>query len=227
MTSEIVSVETIYEGWGRYLALRVRLPNGEVVRREIEDHGRAAAVLAYDPERRTAILVRQFRAPVFYSSRQEHTLEVIAGLEEDADTATTARREAMEEAGLRLGALEHIATAWAMPGISTEQMTLYLATYGAGDRIHEGGGVATEHENILVEEISLAQLGKLIATGEVADMKTLVLVQALICSHEAVACGPSRDRSLGSSPVLHRSNAVLAAAAEIIWKSFTKYSTNF
>jgi hypothetical protein len=27
--------------------------------------------------------------------------------------------------------------------------------------------------------------------------------------------------------VLQRSNAVLAAAAETIWKSFTKYSTNF
>ena len=101
MTFEIVSVETKYEGWGRYLALCVRLPNGEVVRREIEDHGRAVAVLAYDPQRRTAIFVRQFRAPVFYSLRQEHTLEVIAGLEEDADTATTARREAIEEAGLR------------------------------------------------------------------------------------------------------------------------------
>ena len=48
MTFEIVSVETKYEGWGRYLALCVRLPNGEVVRREIEDHGRAVAVLAFD-----------------------------------------------------------------------------------------------------------------------------------------------------------------------------------
>ena len=180
MTFEILSVETKYEGWGRYLALRVRLPSGEVVRREIEDHGRAVAVLAYDPERRTAILVRQFRAPVFYSLQQEHTIEVIAGLEEDADTETTARREAIEEAGLRLGALEHIATAWAMPGISTEQMTLYLATYVEGDRIQEGGGVAAEHENISVEEVPLAQLGKLIATGEIADMKTLILVQALM-----------------------------------------------
>jgi nudix-type nucleoside diphosphatase (YffH/AdpP family) len=180
MTMEIVSVETIYEGWGRYLVLRVRLPGGEVLRREIEDHGRAAAVLAYDPERRMAILVRQFRAPVFYSSRQEQTLEVVAGLDEDGDTAATARREAMEEAGLRLGALEHVATAWAMPGISTEQMALYLATYGARDRIEAGGGIAAEHENISVEEIPLAQLAKLIASGEVADMKTLILVQALM-----------------------------------------------
>jgi nudix-type nucleoside diphosphatase (YffH/AdpP family) len=180
MTFEIVNVEIKYEGWGRYLAISVRSPDGEVIRREIEDHGRAAAVLAYDPERRTALLVRQFRAPVFYSRRQEHTLEVIAGIEEDADAAATARREALEEAGLRLGALEHVATVWAMPGISTEQMTLYLATYRPDDRIHDGGGVAGERENVFPEEVALTRLREMMAAGELIDMKTLVLAQALM-----------------------------------------------
>ena len=183
MTYEIVSVDTKYQGWARYLVVCVRLPDGQLVRREIEDHGVAVAVLAYDPERRTAILVRQFRAPVFYSLRQEHTLEAIAGIQDDADAATTARREALEEAGLRLGPLEHVATAWTMPGISTEQMTLYLATYRHEDRIHEGGGVPAEHENISVVEIDLARLGELMDARQLIDMKTLVLVQALKLRH--------------------------------------------
>ncbi|MGA3064725.1 MAG: NUDIX hydrolase [Methylocystis sp.] len=98
---------------------------------------------------------------------------------EDADCITAARREALEEAGLQLRSLERIATVWTMPGISTERMTLYLAAYGLEDRIAEGGGVSAEHENISVVEIGLGDLAKLMDAGELVDMKTLALTQAL------------------------------------------------
>jgi nudix-type nucleoside diphosphatase (YffH/AdpP family) len=180
MSFEIVGIDIKHQGWARFLAVRVRLPDGTLVNREIEDHGRAAAVLAFDPERRTAILVRQFRAPVFYAARQDQLLEVIAGIQDETDAAATARREAMEEAGLRLGSLQLVATVWTMPGISTERMTLYLATYGPADRIGQGGGLAADHENTMVEEIALARLAALMRAGEITDMKTLALVQALM-----------------------------------------------
>ena len=47
--------------------------------REVEDHGQAVAVLPYDPIRKTALLVEQFRTPPFVTNGQEHTLEAIAG----------------------------------------------------------------------------------------------------------------------------------------------------
>jgi len=122
MGFEITRLETVHDGWSRYLIASVRLPDGMTLRREIEDHGHAVAVLPYDPVCRTAILVQQFRAPIFYSERREHTLEAIAGIIESDDPARCARREAHEEAGLRLNALDHIVTAWAMPGVSTERM---------------------------------------------------------------------------------------------------------
>jgi nudix-type nucleoside diphosphatase (YffH/AdpP family) len=183
MKCEIISIETKYKGWARFSVVTVCLPNGQFVQREIEDHGSAVAVLAFDPERKTAILVQQFRAPPFFSSGQEHMLEAIAGIQEDADSVTTARREALEEAGLHLHALECVATVWTMPGISTERMTLYLAAYRHTDRITEGGGVATEHENITVVEIELGKLAELMDAGELVDMKTLVLAQALKMRH--------------------------------------------
>ncbi|MEX0751802.1 MAG: NUDIX domain-containing protein [Xanthobacteraceae bacterium] len=183
MTVKITNVDPKYTGWARFLVVSVRLPSGQMVRREIEDHGAAVAVLAYDPERKTAILVEQFRAPVFFCRQQETTLEAIAGIQEEVDAAAAARREALEEAGLRLNTLEHVATTWTMPGISTEQMTLYLATYEPADRIKEGGGVATEHENTSIVEIELAKLGELMQAGQLTDMKTLVLVQALKLRH--------------------------------------------
>ena len=179
MKSEIVSIKTQFKGWASFSLAAIRLPNGQVVEREIEDHGAAVAVLAFDPERKMAILVQQFRAPPFLTLGQEHTLEAIAGIMEDADCITAARREALEEAGLQLRSLERIATVWTMPGISTERMTLYLAAYGLEDRIAEGGGVSTEHENISVVEIGLGDLAKLMDAGELVDMKTLALTQAL------------------------------------------------
>jgi len=183
MSIAIVNVETKYDGWARFLVADVRLPDGQMVRREIEDHGAAVAVLAYDPEQKTAILVQQFRAPVFFRSRQEQTIEVIAGIREEEDAAATARREAMEEAGLELQSLEHVATTWTMPGISTEQMTLYLATYRHSDAIKWRGGVQTEHENVSAIEFKLAELDQMMESGQIADMKTLVLLQALKLRH--------------------------------------------
>ena len=179
MTFEITGLETGYDGWARLLIAYIRLPSGQIVRREIEDHGNAIAVLAYDPDRKTVILVQQFRAPVFYARRQAYTLEAIAGIVEDADAQTAARREALEEAGLELRTLEHVATTWTMPGISTEQMMLYLAPYRSADRVNKGGGVAADHEDISVVEMPLARLDAMMTSGEVADMKTLVLAQAL------------------------------------------------
>jgi nudix-type nucleoside diphosphatase (YffH/AdpP family) len=175
----IEAIDVEYEGWATLSIASLRLPDGRIIRREIEDHGAAVAVLAYDPQRRTALLVRQFRAPPFVALGQAHTLEVIAGVVEDADPAETARREALEEAGLQLCALERVAEAWTMPGISTERMTLYLAAYEPADRVADGGGVAAEGEDIVVVELALDSLAALMDEGALVDMKTLTLTQAL------------------------------------------------
>ncbi len=175
----MIHVETAYRVWSRHLIATVRLADGQTFKREIEDHGDAVGVLAYDPERRVAMLVQQLRAPVLLAEKRQYTLELIAGLIEDGDAAATTRREAMEEAGLRLGALEDIATVWAMPGISTERMTLYLAPYAEADRIEKGGGLAAENEAITVIEMPLAEIARMADSGELTDMKTLAVVQTL------------------------------------------------
>src|SRR4051794_9891078 len=111
MPPEITDVEIIHDGWGKFLIASFRLENGEIIKREIEDHGRAVGVLAYDPIRRVAILVRQFRAPLFYAVGLEQTLEVIAGGLQSDEPRECVRREAIEEAGIRLRNLDYVATA--------------------------------------------------------------------------------------------------------------------
>ncbi|MFE1602617.1 NUDIX domain-containing protein [Methylobacterium sp. ID0610] len=157
----------------------VQLPDGSTITREVEDHGRAVTVLPYDPERRTALLVRQFRAPPCIVDGSVDILEAPAGCLDEDDPAACARREAFEETGVRLTALEPVTRAFSMPGVSTELMDLYLAPYRGSDRTGEGGGLASEQENIVVVEMPLADLAALAEEGGLRDLKTLFLVQTL------------------------------------------------
>jgi nudix-type nucleoside diphosphatase (YffH/AdpP family) len=145
----------------------------------VEDHGAAVCVLPYDPERRVALLVRQFRAAVFHASGEAEVLEAPAGMLDEDDPAACARREALEEVGLTLASLEPAGATWTMPGISTEYMHLYLAPYRPRDRTGQGGGVAGEHENITITEIKLAELAAMADRGDLNDLKTFALVQTL------------------------------------------------
>jgi nudix-type nucleoside diphosphatase (YffH/AdpP family) len=179
MPIEITDVETVHDGWGKFLIATIRLADGQFVRREIEDHGNAVAVLPYDPDRRTALLVRQFRAPLFYAIGLETTLEVIAGGVESGDPVACVRREALEEAGLRLGAIEHVLTGLSMPGVSTMLLDFYLASYRQEDRESGGGGLAEEREDITVIEMPLRDLGRIVDEGKQVDLATAFLVQTL------------------------------------------------
>jgi nudix-type nucleoside diphosphatase (YffH/AdpP family) len=178
--AELAKVEPAYAGWCKVFVATIRLPDGRSFTREIEHHGRATAVLPFDPVRRTAIVIRQLRAPALYVGRGEHLIEAIAGLVENGeDIAASAQRECLEEAGLRLATIEHIATTWTMPGISTERMDLFLGSYAAADRVSAGGGLPDEHEEIEVIELPLRDLVAMIEAGEEIDMKVLTLVQTL------------------------------------------------
>lgn len=181
MPPELVDVDVIHDGWGKFLIASFRLDDGQVVRREIEDHGNAVGVLAYDPVNRTAILVSQFRAPLFYSTGQQRTLEVIAGGMRTDDAHDCMRREAIEEAGLRLRDLEHVLTGITMPGVSTMRIELFLAAYSQEDRVGAGGGVAEEREDITVVEMKLSELARWVDEGKDVDLTTAFLVQTLRC----------------------------------------------
>ena len=155
------------------------MPDGAVVERFVEDHGHAACVLPYDPDRRVALLVRQLRAPVRLADQPAFPEPPAGLLDAGEDPSDCARREVMEETGVRLGVLEPLGCYWSSPGVATEKTHLFLAAYNAGDRIGPGGGTdADEHLEVLEEPLSA--LAVRLKDGKLQDLKLLALVQALI-----------------------------------------------
>lgn len=179
MKPQILDRRVAYTGYLNVATLRVKLGDGAIVSRDIESHGDAAAVLPYDMKRRCALVARLFRAPVFSATGEESLEEACAGMIEKESDENTARREALEELGVRLHVLERVARVWSSPGVSTERQSLFLAPYVQADRISQGGGVAEEHENIAVLERPLEALALDVDQGVIADIKLVTLVFAL------------------------------------------------
>jgi nudix-type nucleoside diphosphatase (YffH/AdpP family) len=182
----ITGLKTLYKGWSTLMKLSVTSPSGAAFEREVEDHGAAVAVLPYDPERRQVMLVRQMRAPVLHVSGVPSLLEAPAGMLDDEEPETCARREAEEEVGLHLHAVEPVGEVWTCPGLSTERIHLFLAAYGSEDRVSEGGGLSDEHEDIEVVEMPLEEIWRYLENGGVSDLKTMALLQALRLRHPAL-----------------------------------------
>ncbi len=176
--ARVASVDAVLRGWINVSRVSIAMPDGTLIERHVEDHGPGVAVLPYDDERRTALLVSQPRAAVMLAG-DGPVLEAIAGRLDTLDPAVRIRAEAMEEAGVCLGSLEHVVHLWTMPSISTERLHLFFARYTLADRTGPGGGCSDEDENITVHEVALAQLARDADAGRLPDAKTLILVQAL------------------------------------------------
>lgn len=179
--TEVLGQQTLWEGRrAKVVRMDVRLADGTELPREVIFRGDAVAMLPYDETRACALLVRLFRAPAMASAGGPEVEEACAGMIDEGEAPdATARREAMEEMGVRLGALQPVGTVWPSPGILTERVTLFLAPYLAGDRVAEGGGAPGEHEGITVVERPLAELAAEADAGRTTDGKLLMLVQTL------------------------------------------------
>ena len=181
----IVATKTIYKGWNRFDIATVEAADrqGRLRRqeREIIDHGEASVVLTVDRQRGVAILVRQWRAPLITLGSDPYLLEACAGIIDPGETAEeSARREAEEEIGLKVGTMRKIGVVVPSAGTLTERMHLFIAEVSAADRTENGGGNPHEGEDIEIVEVPLAELFDKARRGEIADAKTLILVQRLM-----------------------------------------------
>ncbi|MCX5493131.1 NUDIX domain-containing protein [Kaistia dalseonensis] len=145
--------------------------------RETYDRGDGAAVLAYDPDRGTVLLIRQFRFPAWKRGHAEPLIEVCAGLLDADDPVACIRKEAEEEMGIRLDQPVRVMVSFMSPGSVVEQLHLFVARYTPGDRNGAGGGHEDEGEDIEVLELPFAEALAMIDDGRICDAKTIMLLQ--------------------------------------------------
>ena len=146
--------------------------------REAYDRGNGATILLYNKENKTVILTRQFRLPSFINGNPDGLLiEACAGLLDRDDPENCIKRETEEETGYRIKDVRKIFEAYMSPGSVTEILYFFVAEYSSSMKVHEGGGMEHEQENIEVLEIKFHDAMQMIRTGEIKDAKTIMLLQ--------------------------------------------------
>ena len=63
------------------------------------------------------------------------------------------------------------------PGSVTEKLHFFVAEYDAAMRVGDGGGLESEGEEIGVLELPFDEAMAMIERGEIADAKTIILLQ--------------------------------------------------
>jgi ADP-ribose pyrophosphatase len=139
--------------------------------REVFVSGDAVTVLPYDPVRDRVLLIEQVRTgPLGRGDPLPWQLEAIAGRIDPGETPEeAARREAVEEAGLALGALEKVAEYYPSPGAVAEYLYSYVALCELPDGVAGVFGAEVEGEDIKGHLLPFEGLMAAVGSGEVSN----------------------------------------------------------
>jgi ADP-ribose pyrophosphatase len=176
----IAGREVLAEGFRRYERLRVRR-SGENVPRALDvlRSGPAAAVLPIDPGRDEVVLLRQFRLAAHLANGRGNLVEIVAGhVEADEQPAEAARRECVEEIGVAPGLLVELFTYLTSPGMSDEEITLFLGVVDASG-VPQRAGAAAEHEETVPMRVPIDAALAALAAGTVRNGPLIIALQWL------------------------------------------------
>ncbi len=194
---KILQKETAYQGFFKInkYTLQHKMFNGEQTRtlyRECFERGHAVGVLAYDPWQDKVVLLEQFRIGAYVNEKEQQThnspwlLEIIAGIVEPGESQEkVAHREAEEEAGCQLLALEPIGDFLSSPGGTSETTQLYCAcvnSEGVGG-IH---GLEEEGEDIRVRVVDYSETVQWFKEGRLNNASAMIAVQWLMLNYQDI-----------------------------------------
>nr|VFK50750.1 MAG: ADP-ribose pyrophosphatase [Candidatus Kentron sp. TUN]VFK51950.1 MAG: ADP-ribose pyrophosphatase [Candidatus Kentron sp. TUN] len=179
---EVVDKTTCYQGFFRLERYRLwhdLFAGGRsgILTRECLERGHAAAVLLFDPDLDSLVMVEQFRIGAMEAPNGPWLLEFVAGIMEEGETAeAVVRREAMEEAGCEIRALVSALRFLLSPGGCSEEIHLFC---GRVDAKNAGGvhGLAEEGEDIRVRVVAVDEALRLLQTGKITNATAIIALQ--------------------------------------------------
>ncbi len=177
----IQRVETLSDDW--YVLKKTifdyRRADGtwQTLSRETYDRGNGATILLYNRAKRSVVLTRQFRYPAYVNGHPGMLIEACAGLLDERDPETAIKAETEEETGYRIGEVNKVFEAFMSPGSVTEKLFFFVAEYDPSSKASTGGGLESDGEDIKVLELNFDEALQMIASGEIMDGKTIMLLQ--------------------------------------------------
>ena len=182
MPVKILKKETLSQDWYKLykytFSLTDKVGKETILSREAYDRGNGATILLYNKEQRTVVLTRQFRLPTLVNGNESGMLiETCAGLLDLDNAEDCIRRETEEETGYRIDHVKKVFDVYMSPGSVTEILFFFVGEYSPKLKVNGGGGVEEESENIEVLEMGFEHAYRMIATGEIKDAKTIMLLQ--------------------------------------------------
>ena len=168
ITSEEVIADT---GFLTTSQLTVKTPTGDELVRYVVRHPGAVAAVVWDGAE--IVLVRQYR-----SATDSWLLELPAGKLDHADTSLqeAIEREIVEELGLTVVDVSHVAGFFTAPGFSDEYIDVFEASADQQVGVRPDGAEEVFAE---VVRMSLADALERVATGEIVDAKTIIGLQTV------------------------------------------------
>lgn len=164
-----------YNGYLSVDELTIKTKSGKDVKREVMVRKNAVAALVYDKSTKKYIFVSQFRP-----GSSTDIIEIPAGVLDhgDEDKRDAISREIEEEIGYKSDSIKLIDECYISPGGTTEMITIYFVE--VSEKIGEGGGVASEDEEIDIIEMSRQEM----ETTRFKDAKTIIAVNWAKYNHK-------------------------------------------
>jgi nudix-type nucleoside diphosphatase (YffH/AdpP family) len=141
------------------------------------ERGDSVAILLYEKDTDSLLFTNQFRYPTT-GKDTGWILELTAGgVEQGEDPSETAKREIEEEIGYVVKDVELISTFFVSPGGTSERILLYYAEVESTEKVHNGGGVIYEKEDIQLVKLGTNEVKVMFSEQRFMDAKTIIGLQ--------------------------------------------------
>lgn len=175
--------ERLAKGYRDYERYRLTLTGSDGSRhaqtRDVLRAGKVVEVLPVDPSRDVVVLIRQFRLSAHLARGHGDLIETVAGRVEAGETVeAAAHRECREEIGVAPTRLVELFSYLTTPGLTDEEITVFLAAIDAA-RVPATVGNAAEGERIETLTVPIDAALAALAQGAMRNGPLLIALQWL------------------------------------------------
>lgn len=141
----------------------VKLPNGRLTKIDYIEHPGAVVIVPF-LNKNSVVFLRQFRPAL-----KKYLFELPAGtLDPNESLATCAKRELIEETGLRCRTITKLGQIYPVPGYSTEILHLYKA-----EGLTQGEAAPEDYEVLENVLMTKPQVRAMFKSGKLQDAKSI------------------------------------------------------